>query len=124
MLLVTLYRDHPFELEADLQQTFGVNLRDIETEGVAHVATLSSQLGSGSRVAGTQTKYGDWSIDQQLLAGLLNQLKMIAYGMGGGKGERPELIGEDDETETRHFGESVDIQRINEIYKIGGTNGK
>ena len=50
MTLLQLARECPSELEADMQQEFGINLRSIEGVGVAHVAALAPSVPSEPRL--------------------------------------------------------------------------
>ena len=125
MTLLQLARECPSELEADMQQEFGINLRSIDGVGVAHVAALApSLLVNGTRVAAHFDPAYGWTRDQILAASIVDQLRLLQWGIGGGKGPRPKSViptpGDSKKSGegVRRIGIAVPIDRIDELFGL------
>ena len=57
------------------------------------VAACAANLPHGSAVLREIDPDSEWTIGDVLDALLLNHIRMLAYALGGGKGEKPETIG-------------------------------
>lgn len=119
-----LARECPNELEADMQQVFGINLRQIGGVGVAHVAALApSLLTGGTRVAAHFDPAYEWTRDQILAAAIVDQLRALQWGLGGGKGQKPQTVmpkvgRKADGEGKRRIGIAVPVERIDELFGI------
>lgn len=119
-----LARECPNELEADMQQVFGVNLRNARGVGVAHLAALApSLLTGGTRVAAHFDPAYEWTRDQILAAAIVDQLRALQWGLGGGKGPKPQSVipkvgRKGDGEGKRRIGIAVPVERIDELFGI------
>jgi hypothetical protein len=55
-------------------------------------ADLAAELPLGSRFVGALNPEASWTLDQCLLAGILNAVRGLTWGLGGGKGKRPKPV--------------------------------
>lgn len=121
-MLATLLRECPTELEADLRSEFGVSLRRVREEGVAHVAALASALlVPGTRVAGHFGAIEGWGRQEQLMGALLDDFRDFCWGLGGGNGARPRRVlpvGADDKR-TTHKGVAIPVEEFDRLFGIG-----
>lgn len=85
------------ELEADLQQYYGVDLEAAMcgAHSARHVAVLASQLPPDSRLAASEDADARWTLTDTLLAVLANDLRIWiwAHGDPRRRGSRPKPIG-------------------------------
>lgn len=90
--LINQYGD---EIEADLRETYQVDLLDMYRGLIRPVVVLRlvMQLGPGSRLAKKSAgPAGAWSTESHLLAHIVDVLAVANYQRGGGKGTRPKPI--------------------------------
>lgn len=72
---------------------FGVNIRDIEDVGVAHVATLASfLLTGGTRVAAYFEPRARLTTQELLIARLIDDFRAFAIGMSGNTDQHIESV--------------------------------
>lgn len=74
-----------------MMEVYGVDI-DRPSVGCLTLCSLVSQLGGGSRVWLALAGNDGMSVDQMLMASLVNQMRLLSWGLGGGKGKKPELI--------------------------------
>lgn len=74
-----------------MMEVYGVDI-DRPSVGCLTLCSLVSQLGGGSRVWLALAGNDGMSVDQMLMASLVNQMRLLSWGLGGGKGNKPELI--------------------------------
>ena len=117
--------DCPNELEADMRERFGVNIRRMREVGVAHVATLAfSLLEQGTRVAGHYDELWGWSRSDVLAGRIIDSIAEFAWGLGGGEGEPPESILPHSHTapmpgKSVHKGIAIPIDEFDKLFGIG-----
>ena len=96
-MLAALLCDHPDELAADLMEVYGLNLWAAMDSGMepGFVAALAVQLPPGCRWRVAEDPDLWWTGDRVLLAGLLNELRGLIWGMSDKKkrGPAPQPIG-------------------------------
>lgn len=97
MVLAAEWALHPDELRADLQEVYGIDL-DAAARGrhtAPHVAALVSQLPPDARLRVAGDADSLWTLENCLLAMLINALHMLMYGMADRKrrGNPPEAVG-------------------------------
>lgn len=97
MFLASALAAHGDELEADLQQHYGIDLEAAMcgAHSARHVAVLASQLPPDSRLAASENADARWTLTNTLLAVLANDLRLWiwAHGDKRRRGSRPRLIG-------------------------------
>ena len=106
-----------------MAERFRVNVRSIREEGVAHVAALScALLAPGTRVAGHFDEAAGWTRGEMLLGLIADEVNNLIWGLGGGKGKRPEPVRPTERQggDERRMGMSVPVGRLTEIFDIGG----
>jgi len=84
-------------LRADLQQYYGIDLDHAMTGGhsVHHICCLVMQLPSNARIRTAGNADNQWTLNDVLMASVLNSLNGLIYGMSDKKkrGHRPEIVG-------------------------------
>lgn len=84
-------RLHPCELEADMHEVYGVDVRNPGCS-VAHLACLAAQLGPGSRLARAYDERNAWDESDYLLAHIADSIAYLRYELAGCKGKKPKAI--------------------------------
>lgn len=98
---------YPDELRADIQQFYHLDIDDFNLDGaettrpIHRLAALTSQLPPESRVARAAHPELRWETSDYLLRQIEFQIRALMWSLGGGKGEKPQLIPSPDEYETR-----------------------
>lgn len=117
--------DCPNELEADMRERFGVNVRRTREVGVAHVAALAfSLLEQGTRVAGHYDELWGWTRGEVLTGRIIDSIAQFAWGLGGGKGEQPESVLPHSHTspapgKSTHKGIAIPMGEFDKLFGIG-----
>ena len=97
MTLAAMWRDHPDELRADLQETYGIDIEAAMAgaHSCPHVASLVSQLPLDARVHVAIEPDAKWTQRDVLLANLVNLLSGLIWGMSDKRkrGSAPKPIG-------------------------------
>lgn len=88
--------NHPAELQADFQQTYGIMdiIGKVEDGRVSpiYAADLAAQLPYGSRIHVCDNPDAAWSLEAILLSNVVYMQQCQIYAQGGGKGKKPEPI--------------------------------
>lgn len=89
-----LYED---ALRADLQRYYGIDLDDAMggAHSAAHIAACVRYLPSDCALRTSNDEDAQWTLEAVLMAGILNSLNSLIYGLGSkkGRGKRPKLVG-------------------------------
>lgn len=72
--------EYPDELEADMAETYGVDVAGIGTDvRPLHAAVLASQLPPTSRTVRRIAPSAEWSVGEHMLATVIDQLSYLRY---------------------------------------------
>lgn len=84
-------------LRADLQRYYGIDLDEAMRGGhsAAHIAALVAYLPSDCAMRRLNDKDAAWTMEDVLLASILNSLNLLIYGLGDKRkrGQMPQLVG-------------------------------
>lgn len=84
-------------LRADLQQFFSIDLDEAMSgrHSVNHIAALVAHMPQQARLVNSVNADMKWTLNDVLIASLLNNFRMFVWGMSDPKkrGAKPELIG-------------------------------
>ena len=96
-VLSTEYAIHESKLRADLQQYYGVDLDHAMSgeHSAYHIACLVENLPHDARIRCAEDADSQWTLNDVLLASVLNSLNGLIYGMSDKRkrGRKPEMVG-------------------------------
>lgn len=123
MVLIRYLAQYHDELEADMQQYYGLDLNDLgRTLTVHHASVLAAQLPAQARCCIAQEPDLAWTTETMFLRRIDYSLASLLWAMGGRKGQKPKPA--ETPKELQRIRESVERTDFDYIaQRLGVTNG-